>query len=329
MTEYLEPVGGRGTTFQPASYADHGYVISDSIAVVDSVQSQANRLEGIFKEKRYSTLVPQVTVNDTNLLEVGHRLADATMAYSSANPVVRKAFEAATRGDFTPLAKINPTALALGIWDSRSTSVKIPRALGFTVDAFGVKTVRDRAAQYRASISAETKAMLQTHRDADEDATEKKTRSRLSEEGFNDIPSFNEKLGGIIADEVVRKGVLNLTALRGLGDDKLQNYIYGLALVMFTYPMAHDYRSSTLLVQDAERSAQTQVVYRNGRRETVEITHEQALAFARRAALDFGVGENQAFVLNDETYKKYQKTGAEEKKAARKTKTEKTLAAEA
>src|SRR2546425_3328211 len=93
--EYLEPVTGKGTTIQPATYADKGYLISAGVAVIDSVQSQANRLEGIFTQPPYSTLVPQVTVEQTdgikNLLEIGHRLADAVVRYSDANPTIHTA----------------------------------------------------------------------------------------------------------------------------------------------------------------------------------------------------------------------------------------------
>jgi CRISPR-associated protein Csb1 len=306
-TEFLEPAFGKGTTIQPSTYADHGYNLSGGIAVIDSVQSQANRLEAIFSEEPYASLVPQVVVNATNLLDVGHRLADAVMSYSSGNETVRKALQSAAKGDFTPLAKINPTALLLGIWDSRNNGVKIARLLAFTVDANGVTTVRDRAAQYRASIDPETKTALESHLNAGENS-EKRTRSRLSEEGFNDVPSFDAKKGGCIASEIVRRGVMEFAPLRKY-DEKLQNYLLGLGLVMLTYPLDHNYRSGTLLVQDPARPATLELIYRNGLREAVAITHEQALEFAKSSAADFGVGPDQTFVLDKETYKKYQKSG--------------------
>jgi CRISPR-associated protein Csb1 len=256
------------------------------------------------------------------LIAVGHRLADAAVMYSSASPIAGAAFEAAELGDFTQLAKLNPTALLLGIWDSRRTGVKIQRALGFSVDANGV-TVRDRAAQYRASIDPETKSMLQSHHGGNEDASEKKTRSKMSEEGFNDIPSFEEKKGGVVANEIVRRGVLNLSALRRY-DEPLRNYLVGLGLVMFTYPLSHDYRSGTLLVQDAGRPMTMEVVYRNGKREAITLTHKDALAFAQEAAKAFGVGENREFVLTQATYKQFQKAEkADTEKAGPKTTTDK------
>src|SRR5579862_3741607 len=310
VTEYLEPVAGKNASFQPSTYADHGYVISGAVALIDSVQSQANRLEAIFTEDEYAKLVPQIFIKEeggvTNLISIGHRLADAAVMYSSASPTASAAFEAAKQGEFMKLAKVNPTALVLGVWDSRRTGVKIQRALGFSVDANGITAVLDRAAQYRASIDPETKAMLQTHHGGNEDGSEKTTRSKMSEEGFNDIPSFNEAKGGVIATEIVRRGVLNLSALRKY-DEPLRDYLLGLGLVMLTYPLNHDYRSGTLLVQDAARPMKIEVVYRNGKREPITLTHKEALAFAQEAATTFGVGENREFVLTQATYKQFQK----------------------
>ena len=45
-----------------------------------------------------------------------------------------------------------------------------------------------------------------------------------------------------------------------------------------------------------------EVVYRNGKRESIDITHEDALEFAQEAAAAFGVGENKIFTLNKSTY---------------------------
>ena len=306
--EYLEPVTGKGTTIQPATYADKGYLISAGVAVIDSVQSQANRLEGIFTQPPYSTLVPQVTVEQTdgikNLLEIGHRLADAVVRYSDANPTVHTAFANARAGDFTALAKLNPTALILGVWDSRDTRVKVPRAFSSQIDAFGIRGIRDRAAQFVSSATEATKAIVGVT--DDEEASTKKSSDKRSAEGFNDIPSFDEQRGGIIADEIVRTSIISMQLVRK-GDAALQNYLFGLALVMFTYPMAGDLRSGTLLVSDSNRPMKVEVVYRNGKRESIDITHEDALEFAQEAAAAFGVGENKTFTLNESTYLAAQK----------------------
>lgn len=59
-TEFLEPALGKGTTLQPATYADHGYVISGDIAVIDSVQSQANRLKLYLSKIRTTNWCPRL-----------------------------------------------------------------------------------------------------------------------------------------------------------------------------------------------------------------------------------------------------------------------------
>ncbi len=309
FTEFLEPIAGKGTTVFPATYANRGYVITDGIAIMDSVQSQANRIEALFKQPPYDKLVPQIFINDVNLLDIGHRAADAFVGYSSANEAIRGLFQAAKKGNLEPLAKFNPTSLLLGVWDSRGdATVKIPRALGFTVDALGVTTVRDRAAQYKASIDPATKAALTL--DGDD---ERKNTRKMSEEGFNDIPSFDEKKGGVIANEIVRRGVLNFLGLRK-GTEEMQSYLLGLGLVMLTYPLVHDYRQGALFVSDLSHPAKLEIVYRNGQREAVSITHEEALAFAKDAAAVFGTGPDQRFELNAKTYKQFQKTEKTAKK---------------
>ena len=68
----LEPVMGSGAvlfppTFAPAAKGDApDYVIDDTAqgktAIVDTVGSQANRLEPLFKKPPYSALVPQANV---------------------------------------------------------------------------------------------------------------------------------------------------------------------------------------------------------------------------------------------------------------------------
>jgi len=71
--------------------------------------------------------------------------------------------------------------------------------------------------------------------------------------------------------------------------------------------MGGDLRSGTLLVSDANRPMKVEVVYRNGKRESIDITHEDALEFAQEAAAAFGVGENKTFTLNESTYQAAQK----------------------
>src|SRR3954465_2428350 len=87
----LMPVEGRDGVLFPATFApgdgfDGGYNIDSfpdgkNVCLIDSVGSQANRMEPLFSNGEYAQLVPQVVVKagakKVNLLEAGHRAGDA------------------------------------------------------------------------------------------------------------------------------------------------------------------------------------------------------------------------------------------------------------
>ena len=99
IREHLMPVEGKDGVLFPATYAPAedkskfagGYNIDtfpdgENVCLVDSVGSQANRIEPIFAKPAYSGLVPQVVVKagdkDINLLDAGHRAGDAVVRCS-------------------------------------------------------------------------------------------------------------------------------------------------------------------------------------------------------------------------------------------------------
>src|SRR5207247_8516587 len=94
LKQALLPVEGKGGVIFPPTYADIGYnidILSDGtkVATIDSVGSQANRVEPIFKasapgqpENPLAKLVPQIDIaygdqKFVSILEAGHRLGDA------------------------------------------------------------------------------------------------------------------------------------------------------------------------------------------------------------------------------------------------------------
>src|SRR5882724_5173495 len=91
IREYLIPVEGPDGVLFPSTYAagdgfPGGYNVDGeangtNVCLIDSVGSQANRIEPIFKEEKYKHLVPQVTVKagekEISILEAGHRAGDA------------------------------------------------------------------------------------------------------------------------------------------------------------------------------------------------------------------------------------------------------------
>ena len=56
------------------------------VCAIDSVGSQANRIEPLFKKDKFKHLVPQIVVKhkggETHLLDAGHRIADAIIRFS-------------------------------------------------------------------------------------------------------------------------------------------------------------------------------------------------------------------------------------------------------
>src|SRR5437016_5384480 len=100
IREFLMAVEGEdGVLFPPTFAATEdkskfagGYNIDGpsggrNVCLVDSVGSQANRIEPLFLEPDYRGLVPQIVVkagnNLVNLLEAGHRAGDAIVRCSS------------------------------------------------------------------------------------------------------------------------------------------------------------------------------------------------------------------------------------------------------
>jgi CRISPR-associated protein Csb1 len=310
IREHLIPVEGRDGVFFPSTFADIGYNIDwenpreksgRNVALIDSVGSQANRIEPMFKEEPYSALVPQITIKagdkEINLLDAGHRAGDALARCSALQDELQNAFIALQKGDAMPLAKIAPTSLVFGVWDSRDTQVKLPRLIASTVRAFDVRKLT-RSAQYWAGGSSDPVSIY----DAESmlgPIQNKEDLTQRSAAGFTHVPSTGAH-GGIIADGGIRRdAVLALAALRLLKADKpentlkLQRYILGLALVAFTQLPLGYYRQGTILVLDAEKSREFSQVAFDGTRSNCKISASEALAFAQHAANDFGIGESQ------------------------------------
>ena len=300
VREPLEAVqGSEGVvfppTFAPPAKGEPPYYVIDETsdgktALLDSVGSQANRLEPIFKEAPWSELVPRAVVKvgarEINLLDAGHRAADAVVRFSSNKAELAEAFQQiAERGDGTRLAKLAPTSLLFGVWDSRGTGVKLPRLIGSTVRAYNVEPLT-RAAQFFSAFEKEETEQLGFSQDF------------LSEQGFSDAPAGRTSGGVVARGGIRRETVLNLVALRALsGGDKentrkLQRYIVGLAFGALIAPVSLYLRQGCLLVAASGKPRTQETVCRNGERRPFELDSDHAVEYARAAAAEFGVGEN-------------------------------------
>ena len=332
LREYLTPVEGTdGVVFPPTFAAAEnsrefpgGYNIDElgngeNVCLIDSVGSQANRIEPMFGTGDYAALVPQLVVQagekQVSILEAGHRAGDAIVRCTELKDELQKAFQALRKGNAVPLAKLAPTSLVFGVWDSRDTQAKAPRLFAATIRAFNVAKLT-RSAQYTPAVEYVEEGMLEET----EDKGALEARSRW---GYRHVPA-SATHGGVIAKGDIRREVTlqvaALRLLRGTTDDetkKLRAYLLGLALLAFTKPAVGFLRQGCNLVLDGDRKPESKVVFPDGRREVSGLTHDAALAFAKKAAQTFGVGESKT-VKFDTRLAKDETTGEGKKKKAKK-----------
>jgi len=316
IREYLMPVEGVDGVFFPATYAAAedkrvfagGYNIDTfadgrNICLVDSVGSQANRIEPMFDAEsfdgKYGKLVPQIVVKagevNISIFDAGHRAGDAIVRCSALQQELHDAFKAVFMNDCVPLAKLAPTSLVFGVWDSRDTQVKLPRLVTSTIRAYDVRPIT-RSAVY--SITADYVGM-EVFSEKEKEKAEGDQKNPLAKRGFvNALASKTH--GGVIADgDIRRDATLSLSAVRllkaGNAEDtlKLQRYVLGLALTAFTHATTGYLRAGCNLVLNPEKKGEFVEVHGDGRRIASKLTHDAAYTFAELAAEAFGVGQSQ------------------------------------
>lgn len=309
LKQKLLPVEGEGGVIFPPTYADIGYnidTLSDGTKVVtiDSVGSQANRIEPIFKSGPYKKLVPQIDIEygegkKLSILDAGHRLGDAIVRSTELFKDARDAFLAyRDKGDATSLAKLGPTSIVFGVWDSRDTQAKLPRIVQSVIRAWDVDPIR-RSAQYNPALDY---AALEVFSQEDQQKAEGKKESPLAQRGFVHVPAAGA-LGGVVArGPVVRDVTINLVALRRLNgassedeasDKALRRYILGLALVAAAEPIEAFLRQGCLLVSNSAEPPTWEVVQRDGTREPRLVNKDLISNYAEAAAKAFGVGQDR------------------------------------
>jgi CRISPR-associated protein Csb1 len=318
IREYLMPVEGADGVLFPATYASgdnfpggyniDGLLDGKNVCLIDSVGSQANRIEPLFVKEKYAKLIPQIVVRagekSVNILEAGHRAGDAIVRCSALQTDLQNAFKAVLKGNSEPLAKIAPTSLVFGVWDSRDTQAKLPRLVASTIRAFDVRKLT-RSAQYVPAAEYVSAGLL-------DEPTEKKEKDAYAERGFIHVPASGSH-GGVIATGGIRRdATLSLAALRLLTaqDEKktlaLRRYILGLALVAFSASPTGYLRQGCTLVLDPDPKEPNEFVevHGNGRRIPVTVNHDAVLAFAKTAAEAFGVGQNRTVDFDKELAKR-------------------------
>lgn len=251
----LLPAGGQGSKVFPPTYSGGVYAqeqrrLADDRVVatvlLDSVQSQANRMEQALLEARNSERLkmPLIQVNfGPSLPDIGvittldapHRIADAIFRDSLLggkkfrDSDVGKAFITSNLRNATGMLQYCPHALLFGVWDSTSSEGglgnKFQRALtseivGFQtepgvhtfsrIDPLGITTA---AEVYRTEDGPWT-----LNRDeAKKNAKGEPERARPSEFVHgNIVPTVEALKGGVTLDHAMQTSVLSLPALRRL-----------------------------------------------------------------------------------------------------------------
>jgi len=314
LRQPLLPVEGPGSAIFPPTYADSplnqrdfGYNVDElsdgtRIATIDSVGSQANRMESVFMpamagepENPRADLVPQINIvygneKSVSILNAGHRLGDAVIRSTALGARAREAFEAfLDRDDAVPIAKLAPTSLVFGVWDSRDTLARVPRIVQSTIRAEDID-VLTRSAQYNPPLDY---AALEVFPEEAKEKQQGDPKSPLAKRGFVHVPAVKTH-GGIIArGPILRNVTVNLIALRRLGGENgqtLRRYILGLSLVAATAPMDGFLRAGCLLTLDPNQDGVWHSVARSGERSPFGLSEEVALNYARGVSDAFGVG---------------------------------------
>jgi CRISPR-associated protein Csb1 len=219
----------------PPTYADIGYnidTLSDGtrVATIDSVGSQANRLEPIFKsgsKKPGDWLVPQIEIvirkedcgeceacrknaaqgegkkakKDActqqrevtrSLLDLAHRAADAVVQSSpTLLELIAPAFKKLQQGDAGPLCAIAPTSLVFGVWDSRGDSgEKRPRLVRSIIRAWDVEPFH-AAAQFNSVWKL---LDAEQQEELEKAVKDKDKTGKLSTAGLKDAPATFRKV---------------------------------------------------------------------------------------------------------------------------------------
>lgn len=272
-TATLEPAGGPGDKIFPPTHAvddknknpgakyafETRRIGGQDVAcvLIDSVQSQANRMEealqALWEDKKialpvvsvdFSAIAPEV--GRVTSLTAPHRIADALLRDSLLNGQLfrlsdfGKSFTDVSTKNATALFKVCPTGLVFGLWDSTGPKgglgAKFQRALVSEIvginAAIGSKTAsrieptniaKDAAVLYKAANRDE---MWTTNpEDAEKDEKGEPVRVGKKDKAGkpsavvlgNIAPSIDSVAGGVTIDEARHTVVLSLASLRRLG----------------------------------------------------------------------------------------------------------------
>lgn len=260
-----------------------------NVCLIDSVGSQANRMEPLFKRDSYSLLVPRRIITMANgdsvdLLDVGHRAADAAIRFSTKiGPKAWEAFQSIkTKRDYSKLVSLAPTSIIFGVWDSRGTGVKVQRIVKSVIRAYNV-TKAKRSATYQAAYEYVDNQLIDASFD-----TGKGKSNTLSQEGFKYSLATGTHGGVQVKGEIRQEAMVNLVALRTLTDQiSIRRYLLGLSLVALSFrdQASFNLREGCLLraATKEDYDGKWACVNFDSTDSSFELSHHEALEFAKIA----------------------------------------------
>jgi CRISPR-associated protein Csb1 len=269
----LDPAGGPGDKVFPPSHSVGDRETRDGAkyafetrrrngndvrcVLIDSVQSQANRMEEALQalwtdrklvlpviEVDLSTAAPDV--GKVTSLTAPHRVADALLrdSFVTENGETKlfrmsglgRSFTDASPRNAAPLFKVCPTGLVFGIWDSTGPKgglgAKFQRALTSEIVGIGAGAGVKTASRIDPASIVKKAAEIYEAEDAEERWTYEVDRARKDAKGnpvkigdgrvseinhSNFPPTIDSLAGGVTIDHAEHTVVLSLAALRRLG----------------------------------------------------------------------------------------------------------------
>jgi CRISPR-associated protein Csb1 len=249
----LQPAGGEGDKVFPPTFAGAVYAIEQrrvpgrelpvTCVLLDSVQSQANRMEEALQEalERGELQIPTIEVDFSKAdlldpvgrvtsLQTPHRIADAILRDSNYDgqpfrkSAVGKELDFARATNATPLYRLCPTALLLGMWDSTGPKgglgVKFERAMVSEVVGIGVPPSdgnKNRGLR-RDPLNISKSVAIRRKPDGDWEVagvTKEKGLERPSEINHRNVP-FDTDNTGVTIEYAEQTTTLSLIVLRRL-----------------------------------------------------------------------------------------------------------------
>lgn len=338
----LQPAGGPGDKVFPPTYAEgqdgrkHETRYATEMRVVagerkpsvllDSVASQANRMEQALLEARRRSEIPLPVISvdfaesvpelgKLSSLETPHRVYDAILRDATLNGVAFRASEVgrkltdASPADARAMFEYCPTALLFGGWDSTGPrggmGHKFQRVLVSEVVAIGFETGTKVGSRIDPlQISAGVRVDIPKG-DSDRwtvDASGK-SKQRPSEVNHSNIaPTRDEESGGVTFEYALHTAVLSLPAVRRLRfggwdaakSDAARLVLVALGLLAITLQRraGYDFRSRCTLVPESPSSFELVSADGSTRAYALDVADAEALL---KGAVDAARGVGVAF----------------------------------